>query len=170
MKTLTLRVLTLATALLVILVSNSFAQTPAARAKLSDLSFIEGHWQGTAFGGPIEALWSAPAGNNMLGSMRMMKDDKVNMYEILVIEQTEQGPAILVKHFKPGLIGQEEKDKPDRYNLIELGKERAVFEKVGEPTRVIYEKRPNQVLAVVLGKQREGQWNWNDLFVFKPMR
>lgn len=170
MKTSNTRTLALTAALSMGWMASNFAQTPAAQAKLSDLSFIEGHWQGTAFGGPIEALWSAPTGDNMLGSMRMMKDDKVNLYEILVIEQTPQGPMILVKHFKPGLIGQEEKDKPDRYALIELGKERAVFEKVGEPTRVIYEKRPNQVLAVVLGKQREGQWNWNDLFVFKPVR
>ena len=89
---------------------------------LTDMSFLEGHWRGTFNGGPIDAVWIAPAGDNLTGFIRMMKDNKVTMYEMLIFEQTDNGPIALVKHFKPGLIGQEEKDKQDRYRFLEANK------------------------------------------------
>jgi hypothetical protein len=149
--------------------STGYAQA-VPKSSLADVRFIAGHWQGTAsFGGSVEALFSVPTGDNMLGTMRMMKDDKATLYEILVLEQTEPGVTLAVKHFKPGLLGQEEKDQADRYALIERGDGRVVFEKQGgSPLRVIWEKRPNGGLAVVRGTQQDGQWRWSDLFVFKP--
>ena len=91
-------------------------------ASLADVAFMKGHWLGTFNGGPIEAFWAAPAGDNLTGFMRMMRDNKVTMYEMLVFEQTEQGPIVLVKHFKPGLIAVEEKEISDRYRFIESKK------------------------------------------------
>ncbi len=61
----------------------------------------------------------------MLGFMRMMNKHKADLYEILSYEQTEQGLVSLVKHFKPGLLGQEEKDNPNRYLFVEAAKDRA---------------------------------------------
>ena len=101
----------------------------AQTSSLSDVSFMEGRWLGTFNGGPIEAAWIAPVGDNLTGFMRMMKDNKVTMYEMLIFEQTAQGPVVLVKHFGPGLIGREEKDKSDRYKFIEAKKDQALFEK-----------------------------------------
>ncbi|GAB3505110.1 hypothetical protein GCM10027341_36220 [Spirosoma knui] len=146
------------------------AQTASKTGSLADISFIEGHWQGTFNGGPIEATWMAPAGNNAAGFIRMMKDSKVTMYEILVYEQTEQGPVSMVKHFKPGLIGQEEKDKSDRYRFISAEKDRALFEKEDGSIRIIYEKRGKDQLAIQRGQQKEGQWSFSDLFVFNRVR
>lgn len=147
------------------------AQTPLATAKIADLGFFQGAWQGTFQGGPIETYWSAPAANNLMGSLRMIRDGKIRLYEILVLEQTDAGVTLLVRHFQPGLVPQEEKDRPDRYVLIEQGADRAVFEKVGgDPVRVIWERRPGPVLAVARGTQKDGQWNWADLFLFKPAR
>ncbi len=161
----------LLTALLLSTLPATAQTTPPAKAQLADLRFLEGRWQGTFQGGPIENYWSAPQGDNLLGSIRMLRDGKATMYEILVIEQTDAGLMLHVKHFRPGLKGVEEKDAADRYNLIELTRERAVFEKVsgGDPLRVIWERRPNRVLAVQRGPQRDGQWAYADLFVFTPM-
>lgn len=143
----------------------------AQSGSLADVRFMEGRWRGTFNGGPIEAAWIAPAGDNLPGFMRMMKDNKVTMYEMLIFEQTNQGPVVLVKHFKPGLIGQEEKDKSDRYRFIEAKKEYALFEKEDGSIRIIYEKRPNGQLAIQRGRKPEGSgtttnWTFSDLFVF----
>lgn len=137
---------------------------------LADVSFMEGRWQGTFNGGPIEAAWIAPVGDNLAGFMRMMKDNRVTMYEMLIFEQTEQGPIVLVKHFKPGLIGQEEKDKSDRYSFIEAGKNRALFEKADGTIRIIYEKRGPDQLVIQRGEQKDSQWAFKDLFVFNRVR
>ncbi len=137
---------------------------------LADVSFMEGRWQGTFNGGPIEAAWIAPVGDNLSGFMRMMKDNKVTMYEMLIFEQTEQGPIVLVKHFKSGLIGQEEKDKSDHYKFIEAKKDQALFEKVDGSIRIIYEKRGPDQLVIQRGQQKDGQWAFSDLFVFNRVR
>ncbi|GAB3798424.1 hypothetical protein GCM10028819_19440 [Spirosoma humi] len=146
------------------------AQTTAKAGSLADVSFMEGRWRGTFNGGPIEAAWIAPVGDNLTGFMRMMKDNKVSMYEMLIFEQTEQGPVVLVKHFKPGLIGQEEKDKSDRYKFIEAGKEKALFEKEDGSIRIIYEKRGKDQLAIQRGQQKDGNWAFADLFVFDRVK
>ncbi|QHV98215.1 DUF6265 family protein [Spirosoma endbachense] len=142
------------------------AQTASKTGTLSDMSFLEGHWQGTFSGGPIDAVWIAPAGDNLTGFIRMMKDNKVTMYEMLIFEQTERGPIALVKHFKPGLIGQEEKDKQDRYTFIEAKKDYALFEKEDGSIRIIYEKRSKDQLVIQRGQSKDGKWAFSDLFVF----
>lgn len=153
---------------------TTHAQT-AKTGSLADVAFMEGRWLGTFNGGPIEASWIAPVGDNLTGFMRMMKDNKVTMYEMLIFEQTEQGPIVLVKHFKPGLIGQEEKDKSDRYRFIEAGKDKAVFEKEDGSIRIIYEKRSPNQLAIQRGQQKEGtgptsRWDFTDLFILNRVR
>ena len=138
----------------------------AQTGSLADISFIEGHWQGTHNGGPIEAVWSGPASNNMIGFIRMLKDDKITLYELFGIEQTEQGPIVRVRHFKPGLIAQEDKEKPDQYTFLEASKNRAIFEKTGDALRVLYEKRSADQLVIALGRQQDGKWVYKDLFTF----
>ncbi|MBA4850918.1 DUF6265 family protein [Emticicia sp. BO119] len=146
---------------------NTQAQS---KANLNDVSFMHGHWQGTFNGGPIEAFWAKPSGDNLTGFMRMMKDDKVTMYEMLIFEQTDKGPIVLVKHFKPGLIGVEDKEVSDRYNFIESKKEWALFEKQDGSIRIIYEKRGADVLVIQRGKQENGKWVFADLFVFNSVK
>lgn len=148
----------------------SYAQNNAKPGTLNDVNFLEGHWLGTFNGGPIEASWTAPAGDNIVGFIRMMKDNKVTLYELFAFEQTEAGPVALVKHFKPGLIGQEEKDKSDRYAFVEAEKDRALFEKVDGSIRIIYEKRGSDQLVIRRGQQKDGNWAFSDLFVFNRVR
>ena len=135
-------------------------------ASLADVAFMKGHWLGTFNGGPIEAFWAAPAGDNLTGFMRMMRDNKVTMYEMLIFEQTEQGPIVLVKHFKPGLIAVEEKEVSDRYRFIEAKKDQALFEKQDGTVRIIYEKRAENQLVIQRGNWKDGKWMFADLFVF----
>lgn len=160
----------LAIFLLIGSVSVYAQNTAAGVGTVADMKLLEGHWLGTFNGGPIEAVWSAPAGDNIVGFIRMMKNDKVTLYELFAFEQGERGPVAMVKHFKPGLIGQEEKDKADRYVFIEAGKDRALFEKDDASTRIIYERRPNDQLVIRRGQKKNMDWVFTDLFVFSRVR
>jgi len=150
------------------LLTTAEAQTKGG--SLAAISFIQGHWKATNDGRAVEGTWLAPDGDNMVGMMRMMKDNKASMYEILAYEVSEQGLVSLVKHFKPGLLGVEEKDKQDRYNFVEAGKDRAIFEKEGEALRILYEKRSPNQFVISRGNQQNGKWVFQDLFVFNRVK
>lgn len=147
-----------------------FAQTPS-KGSFADISFIEGHWKAiTEDGRAIEAVWLSPAGDNILGFMRMMNGDKADLYEMLAYEQSDQGLVSLVKHFKPGLIGVEEKDNPNRYIFVEAGKGRAVFQSAAGDLRILYDQRSSNQFAIARGSKENNQWIFKDLFVFNKVR
>jgi len=146
---------------------KTFAQTQPNGGSVADVAFIQGHWKAsTPEGQSIEGVWLQPEGENILGFMRMMKAGKADLYEILAYEQTEKGLVSMVKHFKPGLLGLEEKDKHDRYNFVEASKDRAIFQKEGENLRILYEKRSANQFVIARGTLQDGKWAFKDLFVF----
>lgn len=118
----------------------------------------------------IEATWLAAKGDNIVGFFRMMNGEKPTIFELLVYEQTEKGPVSLVKHFESGLIGQEEPDKPVKHNWIESGNGKVIFEKEGDPVRVLYEKRSADQSVISLGKPQDGKWIYSTLFDFKRVK
>lgn len=153
--------------LFICLIGSVRAQTAPNGGSAADVSFIQGKWKATTpEGQSIEGVWLAPEGGNILGFMRMMKGGKADLYEILAYEQTEQGLVSMVKHFKPGLVGLEEKDKQDRYNFVEAGKDRAVFQKDSGGLRILYEKRSADQFVIARGNEENGKWVFKDLFVF----
>lgn len=166
------------TRVLLVLFVASFYGNPFVNAQtvkpgtLNDIGFLDGRWKGTYNGGPIEAAWTAPEGNNIVGYIRMIKEDKPALYELFAFEQTEKGPVAHVKHFKPGMIALEEKEVSDTYNFIEAKKNQALFEKDDASVRIIYELRQQNQLVIQRGKLEEGtgnapKWTFVDLFVFK---
>ncbi|WPP50726.1 DUF6265 family protein [Catalinimonas niigatensis] len=146
-----------------ILLPQLYAQNSGT---LADMQFIAGHWETTKDGRVIEAFWTEPEGDNMVGVIRMMNEDKATLYEMFAIEMTESGLEVKVKHFKPGLVGLEEKDKFDHYKFVESSDGRAVFAKQGEEVRVLYEKRPGKKFAIAIGKPVNGDWKFEDFWVF----
>jgi len=150
-----------------VLLTETYAQSQPKGGSAADVAFIEGKWKAiTPEGQSIEGVWLAPEGGNILGFMRMMKGGKADLYEILAYERTEQGLVSMVKHFKPGLVGLEEKDKQDRYNFVEASKDRAVFEKDSGGLRILYEKRSANQFVIARGNEQDGKWVFKDLFVF----
>ncbi|MES2826905.1 MAG: DUF6265 family protein [Bacteroidota bacterium] len=141
------------------------AQT--SKGTVADIAFIEGNWKATMPDGQtIEGVWLPQSGENMVGMMRMMRGGKIDLYEILAYEPTENGLISMVKHFRPGLIGQEEKDKQDRYLFVEAGKGKAIFQKEGGGLRILYEKRSATQFVIARGNEENGKWVYKDLFVF----
>jgi hypothetical protein len=149
---------------------QAYAQTPSKGGSVADLAFITGQWKAAPEGRSVEASWLPPSGGNVAGFMRMMKEGKVTMYELLAYEQTGQGLVSLVKHFQPGMIGQEELDKPVQYNFLEAGKDRVVFEQTGQGVRVLYEKRSADAFVISIGKEEAGKWVFKPLFEFTRVK
>ncbi|MFD2147391.1 DUF6265 family protein [Mucilaginibacter antarcticus] len=156
--------------LLAAFINNALAQT-AKGGSFADIAFIEGHWKASpAEGRTIEAVWVAPAGDNIVGFMRMMNGDKIDVYEILAYEQSAQGLVSFVKHFKPGLIGQEEKESPNKYIFVDAAKDRAIFKTPNDDLRILYEKRSANQFAIARGNLENGKWIFKDLFVFNRVK
>lgn len=107
-------------------------QLPANEAPqkgtLNDLAWITGHWQGEAFGGITEEIWSPPLGDSMMFVFKLVSEGKVQFYEIGHIQQQGETLILQLKHFHGSLKGWEEKDVTVDFKLVKLEKNRAFFE------------------------------------------
>ncbi|TDE14409.1 DUF6265 family protein [Dyadobacter psychrotolerans] len=149
----------------------AIGQTTVPKAGvISDLNFTEGQWIATPEGRSIEASWLRGQKDNLTGFFRIITAGKPNLYELLVYEQTEKGTVSLVKHFSPGLIGQEPLDKPVRHVCLESKAGRVLYEKDGEPVRILYEKKTNDQFVISVGKPENGSWVYKPLFDFKRIK
>jgi hypothetical protein len=135
----------------------------AGGVKLSQLSWIVGHWEGTSKGSQVETHWGAPLGDSMLGVFRASQDGKAKFYEILVLEQETAGPVLTLKHFGRKLVGWEGEPAPLSYPLVSLSDTEAVFANPsaggsGEGARrIVYQKTGDNGLSVLLEGYREGK-------------
>jgi hypothetical protein len=153
------------TTLSLLLITGSYAQS--IKANVKDLSFMAGTWVLKHKWGNMEEFWGPPIGDNMVSSYRCVKDGKVVFYEFVVIEQTNGTPVMKMRHFNPGSIGWEEKDKPLSYNLIALTKNKAIFESVDNQVKLTYQRLNLQRMDVLLNeKDKKGIWQTD---VFKYM-
>jgi hypothetical protein len=139
------------------IVSAAYSQAPARNMK--DLSFMAGKWITESEWGEMEENWSEPMGNCMMCSYRCVKNGKVVFYEFIIIEQTDSGPVMKLRHFSPGNIGWEEKDKPYEYPLMFLEPDRARFERPDKKTALTFERISKEKMTVVLDRQeKDGKW------------
>lgn len=98
------------------------------KANLEEVSWIEGHWTGEAFGGIAEEIWSAPMGNSMMFVFRLVNDGKVSFYESGHIQQLDDSLILQLKHFDGNMKGWEEKDKTIDFKLVKLEPNKVYFE------------------------------------------
>ncbi|MEO0571900.1 MAG: DUF6265 family protein [Bacteroidota bacterium] len=98
------------------------------KASLDDVSWIAGHWNGEAFGGIAEEIWSEPLGESMMFVFRLVNDDKVTFYETGHIKQIEGTILMQLKHFDGNLNGWEKKDETVDFKLVKLEKDKVFFE------------------------------------------
>jgi hypothetical protein len=131
----------------------------APKRDIKDLAFMSGKWFTNSGWGDMEEHWSEPFGNSMMCSYRCVKDGKVIFYEFIVIEQMESGPVMKLRHFSPGNIGWEDKDKPYAYPLMFLEPDRARFERSDKETALTFHRIAADRLNVVLErKDKNGKW------------
>ena len=117
--------------------------TTSPVATLSDVSWIEGHWKGEAFGGITEEIWSPPLGDSMMFSFKLVADNKVVFYELGGIREVDSTLIFQLKHFGNDFKGWEEKNETIDAKLVRIEGNRVyfegfTFEKVNESELAIY--------------------------------
>jgi hypothetical protein len=147
------------TACLLALAASAAAQAPpaapAAKATLADVSWIAGHWIDDSGGDLSEEVWSAPAGDSMIGMWRYVARGKMAVQELLNISDHGSGPVLRLRHFDPRMSAREEKDAPLALPLLSWTKDEAVFEGPGQPAgrvKLTYRRETPDALAVTLEK------------------
>jgi hypothetical protein len=163
-----LSLLVLVSSLTTSAIAQSAPPTPA-KVSLADLSFISGLWRAEFGGGLGEEYWSASSGDSMVGTFRFVKDDSAHFYEFMLIEQTNKGLVLRLKHFNPGLIGWEDKAQVHSYPLIEFHKGLAVFEKVDKKSRLTFRRQAKDALLVSLEQNHDGKQE-SEEFSFKLVK
>ena len=105
------------TTVILLLLFSLTAFSQQQKFKITDLEFMAGNWKTASDWGDMDEIWSSPMGNCMMCTFRCVKDGKVVFYEFIVIEQNENDsvPVLKLRHFNPGSIGWEDKDKPYLY-------------------------------------------------------
>ena len=122
---------TLAACAVVLLAFPAFAQSartehtfklddPESRpaATVDDVSWLVGSWQGEAFGGTFEQVWNAPSAGSMVGLFKLMQEDEVAFYEILLLVEEEGTLNLKVKHFGADFTAWEDKEDHVTFRFI----------------------------------------------------
>lgn len=84
---------------------------PSPQPSIEDMAWLAGHWTGTGLGGRCEETWTAPDAGVMVGTFRLIKDDKTVFYEFLTLTVIDGRIVMRLKHFNPDMTGWEEKEK-----------------------------------------------------------
>ena len=98
-------------------------------ARLADLAWMAGSWEGEGIeGAPAAEAWSPAAGGQMPGHFRQLKaDGSVMFYEILALAEKDGSLALRLKHFNADLTGWEEKAEVREFPLTAVSRDRWEF-------------------------------------------
>ena len=92
------------------------------------LAWMAGRWTCEALGGQAEDLWAPPAGGQMVGLFRLVKDDGPAFYEIMILLMVDGRLTLRLKHFDAELRGWEEKDATIDFPLVDQENDRWYFD------------------------------------------
>ena len=130
-----------------------------AAPTLADLAWLTGAWSETEGPSVFSEVWGAPLGDAMVAASHWSIGGKTRMYELVVIEQTEAGLVLHVRHFHRGVIPwPSENDGPMSWPLKSLDGQHVVFE---HPTRawpkVMEYRRVGKILEGRLAGAEQGR-------------
>lgn len=128
-------------------------------ADLSSIDWLAGHWRGEAFGGVTEEIWTPPLGGSMMGTFKLVINNKVSFYEIETIIEENNTLILKLKHFHANLKGWEEKDETVDFRLVKVTDNKVYFdgftiEKIGDSEINMY------VVIEDGGQQSEVKFNY----------
>lgn len=103
------------------------AEATAIDADFSQFKWLIGEWSGEGFGGQCLESWSPAAAGSMMGTFRMVEDNKLNFCEVFLLTKTDKGIYLKLKHFNDQLVGWEEKDKCVNFPLLKVDRNTAWF-------------------------------------------
>ena len=89
-------------------------------ATLADASWLVGSWSGTAFGQQFEEVWNPPSAGSMVGMFKLLDDEEVAFYEILLMTVEDGSLSLKVKHFNADFTAWEEKAEFVDFRLAKI--------------------------------------------------
>lgn len=101
------------------------ANQPAAT--LADVGWLAGSWKGTAFGSKFEQVWNPGSAGSMVGMFKLMKDDAVSFYELLLLVEENGSLNLKVKHFNADFSAWEEKTEHLTFRLVRIDEDAIHF-------------------------------------------
>ena len=79
-------------------------------ATLAVVDWFAGSWAGEAFGGIFEEVWNPPSHGSMVGMFKLMSDEGVTFYELMLFVEEEGSLSFKVRHFDPDFTAWEGKE------------------------------------------------------------
>lgn len=107
---------------------KSLGDAHSPPATITDISWIQGNWQGKALGGQTEEIWSAPSAGSMMGMFKLISEGEISFYELLTIVESNGSLLLRIKHFDKDMNGWEEKDSSIEFPLVDTKKNAAYFD------------------------------------------
>lgn len=96
-------------------------------ASLEDVSWLVGSWSGEAFGSTFEEVWNPPSAGSMLGMWKLLDDDEVVFYELMLLVEEEGSLSLKVKHFNADFTAWEDRQDYVRFRLVKLDENAVQF-------------------------------------------
>jgi hypothetical protein len=87
---------------------------------LGDVAWMVGSWSGEAFGGTFEEVWNPASLGTMVGMFKVLGDDTVSFYELMLLAEEEGSLVLKVKHFNPDFTAWEDKEDYVTFRLVRI--------------------------------------------------
>jgi hypothetical protein len=120
------------------------------QATIDDAAWLAGSWTGTAFGKRFEEHWNPPSAGTMVGLFKLMDDDGVSFYEILLLTVDEGSLSLKVKHFSPDFTAWEEKGDYVDFRLVKIEEDALHFAGIS-----FYRRDENNIDGYIVMKNGE---------------
>ena len=119
----------LITSVLVLLVcAPALAEGPSA--KVSDLSWMTGHYKGDTANGSLEENWAEPEGGSIASLVRSTGGGATTMIELIVIEEEGNSLTLRLRQWDPGMKPRAEGFQV--MELIEIADKKVVFKNTSD--------------------------------------
>jgi len=96
-------------------------------ATLEDVAWLAGSWSGEAFGSTFEQSWNPPSAGSMIGFFKLLSEDQVAFYELLILVEEEGSLSLKVKHFSADFTAWEDKEDYVAFRFIKAEEDAAHF-------------------------------------------
>ena len=96
---------------------DSEARVPAT---LEEVAWLVGAWTGEAFGGTFEEVWNPASAGSMVGMFKVLGDDGVSFYELMLLVEEEGSLGLKVKHFAADFTAWETKEDYVHFRLVRV--------------------------------------------------
>lgn len=91
---------------------------PRPAATIDDAAMLIGSWTGTAFGQRFEETWNPPSAGTMVGMFKLVGDEGVSFYELMLLTEEEGTLFLKVKHFNADFTAWEDKADYVTFKLV----------------------------------------------------